>query len=93
MVCGCLIILNTPRPGVVTNEQFIFFTLFFVFLPFLGPLPRRHMEVPRLGVYTAATATQDLSRICGLRRSSQQRQILNPSSKARDRTRNLTHGS
>ena len=28
---------------------FLFFCLFFVFLPFLGPLPR-HMEVRRLGV-------------------------------------------
>ena len=41
-------------------------SFFFVFLPFLGPLPW-HMEVPRLGVqsellpmtYTRATATPD----------------------------------
>ena len=34
--------------GELSSEVFhIFF--FFVFLPFLGPLPR-HMEVPRLGV-------------------------------------------
>ena len=31
----------------------------------------------------------DLSRICDLHHSPQQRQILNPLSKARDRTRNL----
>ena len=51
-----------------------------------------HMEVPRLGVesklellaYTTATATQDLSHICDLHHSSQQRRILNPLSKARD---------
>ena len=69
---------------------------FFVFLPFLGPLSR-HMEVPRLEVklelqppaYTRATATQDLSRVCDLCNSSRQRRILNPQSKARDRTRNL----
>ena len=41
------------------------------------------MEVPRLGAYTTATATQDLSLICDLHHSSQQRQVL---SKARDRT-------
>ena len=51
----------------------IFFVLFyfFVFLPFLGPLPR-HTEVPRLGVkselqplaYTTATAMRDLSLGC-----------------------------
>ena len=34
-------------------------------------------------------ATRDLSRICDLHPSSQQRRILNPLSKARDRTRNL----
>ena len=52
----------------------------------------QHMEVPRLGVesklellaYTTATATQDLSHICDLHHSSQQRRILNPLSKARD---------
>ena len=57
-----------------------------------------HMEVPRLEVdlelqlpaYTTATATSDLSRICNLYYSSQQRWILNPLSKARDQTLNLT---
>ena len=55
------------------------------------------MEVPRLGVrsellllaYARATATPDLGRICDLHHSSQQRQILNALSKARDGTRNL----
>ena len=55
------------------------------------------MEVSRLGVKselqllarTTATATPDWSRICNLHLSSQQRQILNPLSKARDRTHNL----
>ena len=36
-----------------------------------------------------AIATQDPSRVCDLHHSSQQRQILNPLSKGRDRTRNL----
>ena len=53
------------------------------------------MEVPRLGAeselkppaYTTATATENLSHVCGLQHSSQQHQILNPLSEARDRTR------
>ena len=51
-----------------------------------------HMEVARLGshyqayVTVTATATQDLSRICNLRSSLWQRQILNPLSEARDLT-------
>ena len=56
------------------------------------------MEVPRLGVdselqplaYTTAIATQILSHIYNLHHSSQQLQILNLLSKARDGTRNLT---
>ena len=58
---------------------------------FLGPHLRR-MEIPRLGVKwelqlpAYATATRDLSCICDLRCSSQQRQVLNPLSEARDQT-------
>ena len=52
------------------------------------------MEVPRLGVkselqlpvYTTATATQDPSQVCDLHHSSQQHQILNSLSEARDGT-------
>ena len=59
----------------------------------LGP-HLQHVEVPTLGVeselqllaYTTATATQDLSRIYYLHRSSQQCQILNPLIEARDQT-------
>ena len=55
------------------------------------------MEVPRLGVklelqllaHTTATATQNPSGIYDLHHSSQQHQILNPLSRARDRTQNL----
>ena len=49
-----------------TEAAFIYFLFIFVFLPFLGPLPR-HTEVPRLGVesepwlpaYARATAMRD----------------------------------
>ena len=52
------------------------------------------MEVPRLGVESelqlpttaTATATLDLSYTCYLHHSAQQRQILNPLSRARDQT-------
>ena len=52
------------------------------------------MEVPRLGVelelqlpnYIMVTATQDLSRVCDLHRSSWQCLILNPLSMARGPT-------
>ena len=60
-----------------------------------------HMEVPRLGVQselqlpadTTATAKLDLNCICHLWSSLQQRQILNPLSKAPDRTRILMYAS
>ena len=57
------------------------------FIYLLGLHPQ-HMEVPRLGVelelYTTATATPDLNRVCNLHHSSRQRRILNPLSEARD---------
>ena len=51
-----------------------------------------HMEVPRLGVelelqlpaYITATAMQHPNHICDLHHSSEQWQILNPLSEARD---------
>jgi len=70
--------------------------LFFFFFVFLGQHPW-HKEVPRLEVklelpvYTTATAMQDLSHICNLHHSSQQHQILDALSKARDWTRVLTN--
>ena len=61
---------------------------------FLGP-HLQHMEGPRLGVQSelqlpacaTATATPDPNRVFKLHHSSRQHQILNPLSKARDRTR------
>ena len=66
--------------------------IFFLFLSFFLGLHLWHMEVPRPGVelelqpsaYTTATAKQDLSRICNLHHSAQQRWILNPLIEARD---------
>ena len=40
-------------------------------------------------ITTRTTATPDLSHVCDLHHNSQQRQILNPLSEARDRTHNL----
>ena len=62
---------------------------FLFFFCFLGP-NLRHMEVPRLGVIselqlpacTTATATQDLSCVCDLHHSAEQRQIPDPLSEA-----------
>ena len=70
-------------------------TLFLV-VAILGP-PPWHMEGPRLGVeselqlpaYTTTTAISDLSCIYDLHHSARQHRILNPLSKARDRTDNL----
>ena len=39
--------------------------------------------------YATATATPDPNLVCNLHHSSQQRQILNPMSEARDQTLNL----
>ena len=69
----------------------------FFILIFYLQLHLQHMEVPRLGleselqlpVYTTTTATQDLSLVCDLHHSSGQCWMLNPLSKARDRTRIL----
>ena len=67
-------------------------------MDFFFPGPHlRHKEVPRLGVrselqlpaYNTATAIADLSCVRDLHHSSQQRWILDPLSKARDRTHNL----
>ena len=73
---------------------FVLFVLFYFVFCFLGP-HLRHMEVCRLGVKlelqlpayatATATATRDPSHVCDRYHSSQQYQILNPLSEARDR--------
>ena len=85
----------------LSDQRFDFYLLWLwllllSFLPFLWP-HLQHLEVPRLGVKSElllpacarATATQDPSHTCNLHHSSQQCQILNPLSEARDRTCNL----
>ena len=72
----------------------------FSFFFFLGLHPH-HMEATRLGVElelqlltcTTATATWDLSLICNLHHTSQQHQIPNPLSEARNQTHIFTDAS
>ena len=71
----------------VERAVFLFVCLF-CFWVFLGPHPQ-HMEVPRLRdesepAYTTAPAMPDVSHVCNLHHSSQQRQI--PLGEARDGT-------
>ena len=94
--CGssnCLRALDHPAVRVGRNSWGfldVFKTFFFV-VP--GPHPW-HMEVPRLGMeselqmlaYTTATTMPDPNRVCSLHHSSQQCQILNLLSEARERT-------
>ena len=83
MIFGCL--LSKAKSG----SDFLLF--------FFSGLHPRHMEVPSLGVqselqlltYATATATQDPSHVCNLHHSSQQHQVLNPLSEARDQPLNL----
>ena len=77
-----------------THKEFSI--LCFLFVCLFGP-HQWHMEGPRLRVQSElqlpacarATATEDLSCVCDLHRSSRQRQILNPLSETRDQTHNL----
>ena len=70
-----------------------FENMHFILFLFLGP-HLQHMEVPRLGVKselwlpacTTATATQDSNLVFDLHHSSQQCQMLNLQSEARDQT-------
>ena len=87
--------METATAPDLGNGAHLWVSFFFFF--FLLGLHPRHMDAPGLGVqaelqlpaYTTATAMQDPSRLCDLHHSSQQRRILNPLSKGRDRTSNL----
>ena len=85
---------NKFLPDVQLRYYFSFSFFFFRADPW-------HMEVPRLGVkselqlpaYATAIAMPDLSRICDLHHSSQQCQIPDPLSEARDQTSILMDAS
>ena len=87
---------GSQKKNLIVFSSLSHVLFFFFFLVFLGVYPQ-HMEVPRLRVaselqllaYTTATAMWDPSRVCDLHHSSQQCQILNPLSAARDGTRIL----
>ena len=87
---------SPPRNRILDEDYghfYLFIYLFIYLFAFLMPHPW-YMEVPRLEVelelqlpaYATVTATQDPSRVYELHHSSQQRQILNPLSEARDQT-------
>ena len=84
-----VLLLRFIHVHIIITSFFFFFN--FAFL--LGPHPW-HIEVPRLGVelelqlldYAKATAIRELSHVCDLHHSSQQRQVLSPRSEARDGT-------
>ena len=79
------------RKTVLPRSSWFIWFLFVRWFCLLG-LNLSNMEVPRLGVelqlqllaYPTATATQDSSCVCDPYHSTQQRQIVNPLSKARD---------
>ena len=94
-----LLLILFSRPKLVLSLMLhnFFFEVYFIFnFVFLG-LHAWHMEVPRLGVkselyllaYTTAIATWDPSLFCDIHHSSQQHQILNPLSGARNWTQVL----
>ena len=92
---GCfhvLAIANSTTVSIGVHVSFLFVC------SCLGPW---HTEVPQVRVelelqlpaYTTATAKPDPSQVCNQHHSSQLYWILNPLSKARDRTRNLMNPS
>ena len=90
-ICFFFIWRNRPPARILFNLSLSIF--FFCFFFFLGPR-LWHMEVPRPGVkselqlpaYVIATTMSGPSHVCDLHCSSQQCQILDPLSDARDQT-------
>ena len=86
-----LLMVSFVVQKLLSGIKSICFSFFFFsfFRPYL-----QHVEAPRQGVklelqlpaYITATAMQDPSSVCNLHYSSQQHQILNPLSKAKDQT-------
>ena len=80
-------------PSFVRFFPFYLFIYLFVFLPFLGPLPVAQGGSQARGRIRAVAAGlceshSNAGSVCNLHHSSRQCRILNPLSKARDRTRN-----
>uniref|UniRef100_A0A8D0T181 Serine/threonine-protein kinase RIO1 n=1 Tax=Sus scrofa TaxID=9823 RepID=A0A8D0T181_PIG len=84
-----------PKPFIIVSSSSVqFWTRLCRATPMLLGLHLQHVEAPRLGIqselqlptYTTATAMPDPSHVYDLHHSSQQHQILNPLSEARDRT-------
>ena len=73
-------------PRTILFCLFVCFVFFSTELTACGDIQARVKWELQLLVYTTATAMQDPSRVCDLLHSSWQHQILNPPSKARDRT-------
>ena len=76
---------------------FFFVCLFLLFFFSAAPVAyevsqARNKSELHLLAYATATTTQDLSHVCKLHHSSQQQQILNPLSEARDQIQQ-PHGS
>ena len=83
-------VLNATQQDLLVNLFFFFFLLFLWAAPAAyGGSQARGLIGAVATSLARATATQDPSRVCDLHNSSQQRRILNPLSKGRDRTRNL----
>ena len=86
-------LVNKDHYFWTSRNRFKFLSNDLIFFSFQG-CSHGIMEVPRLGVeselqllaYVTATATWDPSQVCNLHHSSQQRQILDLLSEARDRT-------
>ena len=81
--------------GCLENKVQIYLFIYFIYLffclfAFSRAAPTAYGDSQARDLIRArATAMWDPSRICNLHHSSWQRQILNPLSEARDRTRNL----
>ena len=92
-LCSSVFLASSSPMHICSPFEGVLFVLSFAFLG----LHLQHTEVPGRGVeselrllaYNTATATRDPSCGCNLHHSSWKHWILNPLSKARDRTRVL----
>ena len=64
-------------------QKYFLYSFHLTFTEIIFSFPKLELQLP---VYATATAMWDPSRICDLHHSSEQCQVLNPLSEARDRT-------